>query len=90
VGKERRAVKLRKFLGRHSGEGFGFPMYAALQQPGDAGWMNRRSLNGTKFGNWFVVPTDYNDITIFDLVEIPREVGLGFLNVDSRHTLVLV
>jgi hypothetical protein len=33
-------------------------------------------LNGTEFGDWPVVTADDNHITVFDLIEIAREMGL--------------
>src|ERR1017187_1546363 len=45
-------------------------------------------LNGTEFSDWLVVPADDDHVTIFDLIEITREMGLGLLNVDFDHVLV--
>ena len=52
--------------------------------------MNRCSLNRAELGDWLVMPADHNYITIFDLIEITRELGLGLLNVDFDHALVPV
>jgi hypothetical protein len=50
--------------------------------------MSRRSLNRTEFSDWLVVAADDDDVTIFDQIEIAREMGLGLMNVDFDHVMV--
>src|ERR1017187_1715007 len=90
MGNDRRTVELRKFLNGHWGEGIGFPMYLALYQSSNAGRTNQWGLNGAEFGHWPVVPADDDHVTLFDSVNVAREVGLGLLNVDSYHAVVPV
>ena len=82
MGKDRRAVELRKFLSGHWGKGIGFPMYPALQQSGHPDWTSYRSLNSPEFSHWLIMPAHDNHVALFGPVNIALEVGLRILNVD--------
>jgi hypothetical protein len=90
LGKDRRTVKLSKLLVGQWGEGTGFPLYLALQQTGHARPARRRGPNGAEFGYWLIVPAHDDHFTLCDPINVAREVGLGLLNVDLGHTLILI
>ena len=83
--REQRAVKPGQFLRSHWVKRARFPMYAAPQQAGNAGRANPLGLNRAELGHWPVVPADDHNITLFDLIQIMRQVSLRFLNIDFCH-----
>jgi hypothetical protein len=63
-------------------------MNPALKQSGNSGRTRRRNSNRAKFGHGPIVPAHDDNFTLFHLIKVTREVGLGFLNVDVNHGLV--
>ena len=41
--------------------------------------------NGADFSDWLVMAANHNNVTLFYLIEISRELRLRFLKVDPEH-----